>query len=90
LEERKALESSFGNASIKTKNAVSKNGFLIVTYALDSYESEFSYNPKLSEETLEAFAKRDRDKWVKDIAKDILRNKPAETEITGFNESYDF
>ncbi|MBU2616234.1 MAG: hypothetical protein KKC19_03965, partial [Nanoarchaeota archaeon] len=81
-EERKALEANFGNNSIKTKNAVSKNGFLIVTYTLGSYESEFSYNPELSKEILETFAKRDRDKWVKDIAKDILRDKPTETKIT--------
>ncbi|MBU2616705.1 MAG: hypothetical protein KKB79_01850 [Nanoarchaeota archaeon] len=90
IEERKAIESRFGNEQIETKNAVSKNGFLIVTYALGSYESEFSYNPALSDETLKTFAKRDRDKWVKDIAKDILRNKPKETKVPGFNESYDF
>lgn len=89
-EERKALEAKFGNSPIETKKAVIKNGFLIIEYQLGSYNSEFSYNPELNDETLTTFMNRDRDKWVKDIAKSILRSKPMETQVTGLNQPYNF
>ncbi|MDP3986728.1 MAG: hypothetical protein Q8P81_00710 [Nanoarchaeota archaeon] len=87
-EEKQILISEFGNNAIKTERAIEKNGFIIVTYALGNYNVEFSYSSKMKNETLEDFAERDRAKWLKDVARNLLKKNIPGKKIETFNESY--
>jgi len=89
-EEEKILLDEFGTISIKTKSATEKNGFLTLNYEIGKYSIDFSYDSKLSDDTLKYFSERDRAEWLKDIAKSLQKKQIRETPIKGFNESYNF
>ena len=87
-EERAVLTKEFGNLSVQVAEAKSKNGFVIIRYELGDYWVEHSYDEKLSNETLNSYMERDRIKWLKDIASNLLSQEVPEKNLNEFVKNY--
>ena len=83
-EEKAILSNEFGNFSVETKEAILKNGFIVIKYELGGYWVEYSYDSSLDNETLNSFIEADKTKWLKDIAIVISQGKEPEKILTGF------
>jgi len=79
--EREILRREFGeNVSVDISEAVEKNNLLVIKYELADYEMIRSYDLDLSRQVIESFMKRDRIKFIKDIAMTISREEePSKT-----------
>ncbi|MFO7872828.1 MAG: hypothetical protein R6U26_04325 [Candidatus Undinarchaeales archaeon] len=87
-EEENIIRSKFGEKQIKLESATEEGDFLVLKYSLGSYTAEFSYEKGLKEKTLEKFAKKDRKKWIKDIARNLLSKKQIKNRVSNFNDNY--
>ena len=89
-EELEILIKKFGNENgeivIKTTKAEEKNGRLILRHELGTYWIEYSYDSDA--ENLDEMIETDRNKWLKDIARELLKTKPESIEIPDLITNY--
>ncbi len=86
--ERAVLIKQFGNFSVQTTEATTKNGFIVIRNQLGNYWIENSYSSDLDNATLFSFMKADRIKWLKDIAQKLSEQVANETKLTSFVGNY--
>ena len=66
--EKEILNKEFGNVSIQTIKSELFNGRYIIGYQLGDYNIEYSYDPRLNNETLKSQIDGDKTKWLRDLA----------------------
>ena len=74
-EENDILSSTFENLTIKTTKALTQNERLRLRYQLDKYWIEYSYDYDGNLEKISDIIERDKSRWLKDIAKELLKEK---------------
>lgn len=87
-EEKNALKAEFGNFSIETTKSELFNGRIVLEYKLNDYEIEHSYDANFSKETLAVQMEEDRIKWLKDIARKLMKNETIPEKIEEFEGNY--
>jgi len=76
-EEKEFLSATLGNISIQTINSELHNGRYEIEYKLGDYNVKYSYDAKISNESLDLEMEKDRIKWLRNII-----NKLSEEETT--------
>lgn len=76
-EERAVLLQEFGDLSVE-QEAKLRDNRIIVRYEIGEHWIEHSYSSNMDNETLNAFMKTDRVKWLKDIAQRLSQDETPE------------
>ncbi len=83
-EEKEFLIETFGNSSVQTIKSELFNGRYIIEYKLGDYEIEYSYDSNLNNETLMLNMESDRIKWLRNIIKELSKDKSVPQEANQF------
>ncbi len=87
--EKEILLSTFENLSIKITKAESSNNRLNLRYELDKYWIEYSYEFDGDVESVSGLIERDKSRFLKDIANELLKEKVIPVEIENMTGSFD-
>jgi len=90
IQEKVTLLSAFGNTQISVIKSELFKDRIIIGYKLGNYEIEYSYDSNLDKNILERELEKDRIKWLKDIANNLLEEESVHEKINISNISYNF
>lgn len=81
------LIQNFGNSTISQTARIYKQ-WKIVKYSLGEYEVEYSYDSNLSNEVLDLLMENDKNNWLKDIIREILKEDSESTILANSTKNY--
>ena len=79
--ERAAINNKFGGNAIEITKAKAGKNRITIRYELGTYWAEKTYDSSLSKEALSKQMEADKNKWLKDIASNLLKKEPITEEI---------
>lgn len=89
-EEREVILNKFGESFIQVVNSEKFKDRIIVNYTLGEYYIEYSYDSNLDENVLDSLMEEDRVKFLKDIARSLVKEDVLAEPINDFKNNYTF
>ena len=86
--ERVAINVKFGGSSIEITKAKVGQNRITIRYELGNYWAEKTYDSSLSKEALSEQMEADKNKWLKDIASNLLEEEPMTEELEDLLGNY--